>query len=255
MVYSDPVLQPFGNSTLVSMAHLLVSTRYGPAHFMLMDIMGSMVYGIRQRVEYDTNLEPFHHEPHPVEWANCFPGGFQILLAMINNCRDQEVVVGYWQNIEQRLLSWSSRPKVELKGQESWKLIAWMAVQESWRRTLLIYLYLAVCGVPTDDPRIQPSLRQLFQLMGIIKRQDTPIANVIFLAQCFIAGICSQTEKRKWLVRERLGHAAENRFWMFRGLEIIPVLEHLWEGAASGGRAVTWDDYIHSRRTALLLSG
>ncbi|CAE6442541.1 unnamed protein product [Rhizoctonia solani] len=255
MVHSDSALQPAGNySASVSMAHLLASPRYGPACFMLMDIIGSMVYGFSQRVEYDTDIEPFHHEHHPVELMNCFPGEFQILLAKINNCRDRGAAVGDWQNIEQRLLSWTSGPKFGLKGEDSWKLIAWVAVQETWRQTLLIYLYLAVCGVPTDDQRIQSSLRQLFQLMGVIRRQNPPVANVHFFAQCLIAGICSQTEKRRWLVRERLGHATETRFWVFRGLEVVPVLEHLWQGAASGGRAVTWNDYIHSRRATLPLS-
>ncbi|KAF8713097.1 hypothetical protein RHS03_00703, partial [Rhizoctonia solani] len=254
MVYSDRTLQPAQNSSfLASVAHVLASSRHGTAHFMLMDIMGSMIYGLPQLAAYDTNTELFHAEPHPVEWINCFPGEFQILLAKINACRDQEEAGKGWQSVEQRLLSWTPRPQFQPQGLESWKSVTWLAVQETWRQTLLMYLYLAVCGVPTDDPRIQSALRQLFQLMRVIRRQDPPVANVHFFAQCLIAGICSLTEIRRKLVRERLSCAAETRFWMFRGPEIVPVLEHLWLGAALGGGAVTWNDYIYSRCTVLPL--
>ncbi|CEL60442.1 Zinc-cluster protein [Rhizoctonia solani AG-1 IB] len=142
MASSDPMLQPAQNdSNLVSIAHLLASPRYGTAHFMLMDIMGSMIYGLPQVVTYQTNIEPFHLEPHAVEWIHGFPGEFQILLAKINACRDQEKWGG-WQDIERQLLSWEPRPKFQPQGLESWKSVAWLATQETWRQTLLMYLYL-----------------------------------------------------------------------------------------------------------------
>ncbi|CAE6428271.1 unnamed protein product [Rhizoctonia solani] len=199
MVYSDPTLWPTqDNPTLISMAHLLASPRYGPASYMIIDVMGSMVYGLPHLVDYNTDIELFHPEPHPVEWVDCFPGEFVVLLAKINTCRDQKSTED-WQSIEQRIVCWEPRPQFEIKGLESWKSVAWLALQESWKQTLLMYLYLAVCGVPTDDPRIQASLKQVFQLMGVIRRQDPPVSNVHFFAQCLIAGICSRTEKQRRL--------------------------------------------------------
>ncbi|CAE6401182.1 hypothetical protein ACGC1H_001930 [Rhizoctonia solani] len=254
MIYSDPTLWPSqSDSILVSMAHLLASANYGPASYMVMDIMGSMIYGLPQLVDYNTEISLFHAEPHPVEWIDCFPGEFMILLAKINACRDQRSAEG-WQGIERELVTWEPRPKFELKGLESWKSVAWLALQETWKQTLLMYLYLAVCCVPTDDPRIQSSLRQIFQLIGTIRRQDPPGLNVHVFAQCLITGICSRTEKHRRLVRERLGCAAETRFWMFRGPEIVPVLDHLWLGAGMEGKPVTWNDYLHSRHVVLPLS-
>ncbi|ELU41621.1 fungal zn(2)-Cys(6) binuclear cluster domain-containing protein [Rhizoctonia solani AG-1 IA] len=102
----------------------------------------------------------------------------------------------------------------------------------------------AVCGVPTDDPRIQVALKQVFQLIGVIRRQDPPVSN---------AGICSRTEKQRKIVRTRLGCVDETRMWSFRSAEIVPVLDHLWLGAGMGGQPVTWNNYFHSRRTALPL--
>ncbi|CAE7146339.1 unnamed protein product [Rhizoctonia solani] len=256
IIYSDSTMWPAqSDPTVVSIAHILASSsNYWPAYYMLMDVMGSMIYGVPQRVDYSTDIKPFHAEPHPLEWADCIPGEFMVLLAKINACRDQRSAED-WRDIERQLVSWEPRPKFEPNGLESWKLVAWLALQETWKQTLLMYMYLAVCGVSTDDPRIQSSLRQIFQLIGTIRRQDPPGSNVHFFAQSLITGICSSTEKQRRLVRERLGCAAETRFWMFRGPEIVPVLDHLWLGAGVEGNPVTWNDYLHSRTTVLPLSG
>ncbi|CAE6522896.1 unnamed protein product [Rhizoctonia solani] len=255
VVYSDPVLwSPEHNPALVSISHLFSSPRYGPACYVLMDIMASMIYGVPHLAEYNTDIEPFHTELHAAEWMNCVPGEFLILLAKINICRDQGLLADNWQTIERRLVTWEPRLKFEPEGLDSNRSVAWLALQESWRQTLLIYLYLVLCGARTDDPRIQLSVRQLFQLVGTIKRHDSAIANVHFFVQYLIAGVCSRTEKQRRIVRERLGCAAESRFWLFHGPDIIPVLDHLWLGAAIGGKPVTWDDYIRSRHVMLPLS-
>ncbi|KAL5633984.1 hypothetical protein ACGC1H_005986 [Rhizoctonia solani] len=254
-VYSDPTLWSTEHDpALVSIAHLLSSPRYGPVCYVLMDVMASMAYGVPHFAEYNTDIEPFHTELHPAEWMNCVPGEFLILLAKINICRDQGLLAGDWQDLERRLVTWEPRLRFEPKGLDSDRSVAWLALQETWRQTLLIYLYLTLCGARTDDPRIQFSLRQLFQLVGTIKRQVSRIANVHFFVQYLIAGVCSRTEKQRRLVRERLGCAAESRFWLFHGPGIIPVLDHLWLGAAIGGQSITWDDYIRSRHVMLPLS-
>ncbi|ELU39740.1 fungal zn(2)-Cys(6) binuclear cluster domain-containing protein [Rhizoctonia solani AG-1 IA] len=264
-VYSDPTLwSTEQDPSLVSIAHLLSSSRYGPANYMLMDVVASMIYGVPHIMQYNADVEPFHTQPHSAEWMNCFPGEFLILLAKINICRDQRSVIEDWLDIERRLISWEPRPKFEPEGLDSSKSVAWLALQETWRHTLLIYLYLVstlekvvflklirllpkvLYGVPTDDSRIQTSIRQIFQILGVIRRQDPPIAN---------AGICSRTEKRRRLVRERLGCVAETRLWVVHGPDIVPILDHLWLGAAVGGNPVTWSDYVHSRHSMLPLSG
>ncbi|KAJ1305306.1 hypothetical protein OPQ81_000329 [Rhizoctonia solani] len=255
MVYSEPTFwSDKHNPALVSMAHVFSSPRYGPAGYMLMDIVASMIYGIPHLVEYSTEVEPFHTEVHSAEWMNCIPGEILILLAKINICRDQGLLAEDWRNIEKRLVSWEPRPRFKPEGLDSDKSVAWMALQEAWRHTLLTYLYLALCGAHTDDQRIQSSLRQIFRLIGTIKRQNSPVANVHFFPQYLIAGICSRTEKHRRIVRERLGSVAETSFWLFRGPDIIPVLDHLWLGAAIDGRPITWNDYIHSRLVMLPLS-
>ena len=43
----------------------------------------------------------------------------------------------------------------------------------------------------------------------------------------------------------------ETRFWILRGSDFVPVLDHLWDGAGTGGRPVKWNDYMRSREAML----
>ncbi|CAE6401201.1 hypothetical protein ACGC1H_001931 [Rhizoctonia solani] len=241
------------DSTSVSIAHLLTSPFYQCVNYIFMDIVGATVYGLPQVLAYNTEVDLFHTRLHPAEWVNCLPGEFLVLLAKINIRRDCRVED--WRDIEQWLVSWEPRPNFDPKELDSWKLVAWRALQEIWRQTLLIYLYLTICGMPTNDARIQSSLRQVFQLIGVIKRENPPIANAHIFVPVLIAGICSRTEKQRRLVRERLGCVTETQFWLFRNPRIVSVLDHLWLGVGAGGAPIRWNDYIHSRCTMLPLPG
>ncbi|KAH7338146.1 hypothetical protein B0J17DRAFT_412265 [Rhizoctonia solani] len=149
-VYSDPMLWPADhNPALVSIAYLLACARYGPVGYMLMDILASMAYGVPHIVAYDADTELFHTEPHAAEWMNCFPGEFLLLLARINICRDQGLIATGWQDIERRLVTWEPRPKYKPEGLDSGKSVAWLALQETWRQTLLIYMYLVSTRITT----------------------------------------------------------------------------------------------------------
>ncbi|KAB5591705.1 hypothetical protein CTheo_4869 [Ceratobasidium theobromae] len=197
IVFSDPTLRssPQGPK-LVSIPRLLTSPRYELAHFALMDAFCAMVFGVPQLVEYSMDFELFHTEPHYIEWVFGCPTKLLILLARINTHRDWGSQFG-WEDIESRLISWQTQPGMVSREMESWKLVAWVAVQESWRQTLLIYLYLAVCGTSSDDARVQTAARQVFQLMGTIRRQDPPFANVHYLAQYLIVSRLARAHATK----------------------------------------------------------
>ncbi|KAF8741578.1 hypothetical protein RHS02_04280, partial [Rhizoctonia solani] len=225
IVNNTTPLRPTGHTNTVSIAHLLESPLYKCTDYMFMDIVGSMVYGLPQVLEYNTDADLSCTRIHPVELLNCLPRRILVILAKINAY--QYHGVGNWQELEQSLVCWEPRSGFEPKGLESWKSIAWVALQEIWRHVLLTYLYLAVCSARTDDPRIKSSLRQVFQLLGIIRRQDPPINNPHLFAPYLIVGICSLTEKR-------------------RSPDFVPVLDHLWLGAGLGGHPVTWNDYLNT---------
>ncbi|KAJ1305321.1 hypothetical protein OPQ81_000341 [Rhizoctonia solani] len=187
-VYSDPTLWPPNhNSTSISMAHVLSSARCELGNFIMMDTLYSMAYSLPQLVEYDTSISSLPEEIYSYSWAHGCPTGFQIALAEINACREGQVTsTGRdWRAIEHTLLTWHSRPSPQEAEWESWMVVAWLAVQESWRHALLAYLYMALCGASSDDPRVQSSVRQLLRIVKIVKKPERPVASVHFLCPVF----------------------------------------------------------------------
>ncbi|KAG9092961.1 hypothetical protein FS749_015296 [Ceratobasidium sp. UAMH 11750] len=240
------------NPTSVSLAHLLASSRYELSHFALLDSLCSMVYVLPHVIDYDTSVPPFGEDVNHVEWVHGCPAEFQLILVDINNYSHQRRE-GHdldWQLTEQRLKSWKPEVQTSEEG-ESLRAVARLAVQESWRHTLLIYLYMAVCGVTNDDDRVQASVRQIFQLTSTVNPPKTSVINIHLLVQFLFAGICARSEKQRAIARRRLGEVFHERLWVIRGSDFVPVLDHLWHGAAANGRPIRWSDYAFSRQVIL----
>ncbi|QRW20885.1 Fungal specific transcription factor domain [Rhizoctonia solani] len=184
------------------------------------------------------------------QWSLTSPSDFQLVLADINACRDMSHAAHDWKDIERRLLTWQSQP-AEYEFTKPWMKMAWYAVQESWRLALLIYLYMAVCGTPSHDPRIQSYVHQLLQVVGTIKKQDSSNARLSLFVQYLMIGICARSEDHRKIVREKLSTCNNNKIWILRAPDFIPVLEHLWYGGTADDRPIYWIDYVLSRETML----
>ncbi|QRW20880.1 Fungal specific transcription factor domain [Rhizoctonia solani] len=235
VVYSDPTLWSEScNPAYVPLTSVLNSEATELAFFVLIDCTCAMAFGLPQQIEYDTTtyVQPNYSPSH--QWAHSTPIYFQGLLAGINACRDKSPAARNWRDIELELVRWESRPG-EHTFTESWMMVAWYAVQESWRLALLAYLYMAVCDVASDDPRVESSVKQLLQVIGTY----------------LIAGICARNEVHRRLVREKLLASHETKLWIMRASDFVPVLENLWHGAAVGGSPIKWSDYMRSRQTVL----
>ncbi|KAG9123286.1 hypothetical protein FRC07_015143 [Ceratobasidium sp. 392] len=206
VVFSDPALWPSSyNSTSVSLAHVLASDSYEISHFAMLDMMCSMVYGLPQVVDYDTSMPPLDTGIHPAQMVHGCPPELQLVLADINahSAWKQIGPILDWYGIERKLREWSPSSQSS-PGEESWKLVARLAVQESWRHALLIYLYMAVCGAVSNEPRVQSSVRQVFQTMGTVKHEIQPVASAHFFIQCIIAGAFTPNEGYRASARTRL---------------------------------------------------
>ncbi|KAH7338124.1 hypothetical protein B0J17DRAFT_717773 [Rhizoctonia solani] len=208
-----------------------------------------MAFGLPHQVEYDTTI---YSRPNlsPIQWTYGAPIEFQAVLADISACRDQSPTARDWRNIEQWLLTWQSLPG-EHSFTESWMMIAWYAVQESWRLALLIYLYMAVCDIPSDDPRIQSHVKQILQVVGTVKKQGFSGAHVSFFVQYLMVGISARNEGHRKVARDELLAPTGTKIWSMRAPDFVPVLDHLWHGAAANGRPIKWSDYMHSRKIML----
>jgi hypothetical protein len=146
-VFADSTLWPNPhNFTSVSLAHVLASNYYELGRFVFLDSLYSMAYALPQVIEYDTSIPPFKSDVQPIEWVHGCPVEFQIALVDINarsNAQNRFGPEADWRPIEHRIKSWQPIARTT-SDDESWKSVALLAVQESWRHTLLIYLYM-VC--------------------------------------------------------------------------------------------------------------
>ncbi|KAF8754581.1 hypothetical protein RHS01_05930 [Rhizoctonia solani] len=220
----------------VPLSNILNSDAYEFSYFAILDCTYAMATGLPQQIEYDTTAYPRPIVPSTQpnassshQWSLTSPSDFQLVLADINACRDMSHAAHDWKDIERRLLTWQSQP-AEYEFTKPWMKMAWYAVQESWRLALLIYLYMAVCGTPSHDPRIQSYVHQLLQVVGTIKKQDSSNARLSLFVQYLMIGICARSEDHRKIVREKLSTCNNNKIWILRAPDFIPVLEHLWYG-------------------------
>ncbi|CAE6443616.1 unnamed protein product [Rhizoctonia solani] len=249
-MFSDPTLWPDeSNFMRIPLSNILASENHELAFFTSVDSTFSMAFGLPQQVEYDSTIH-FKHCSTSHQWAHNTPADFQILLTEINTCRDKSPNARCWRSIEQQLIMWQSRTG-EHTFAESWMTVAWYAVQESWRLALLAYLYIAVCDIPSNDPRIQTCVNQILQVVETLKPRGSFKLHASLFIQYLIAGICARTEAQRKKVRDKLLSPNETKLWLLRASDFVPVLDHLWHGVAVDGRSIRWCDYMQSRETML----
>ncbi|KAG8704937.1 hypothetical protein FRC09_003243 [Ceratobasidium sp. 395] len=258
MALMEGAWQP--NSSSVSVARLFASTRHELVQFVLQDSLCSMLYALPQAVDYDTSIQPSGEERHIVEWVYGCPAEFQVALVDMNAHIHHKPGKNIdWQLMEQSLKSW--KPTALDREGESWKAVARLAVHESWRHTLLIYLYMASLQyhelfmfvpniIRAGDARVQASVRQVFRLTSAVKPPEVPTINIHLFVQYIVAGACARDEKRRAIAREKLRFEFIKELMILRGSNFVPVLDHLWHGAAANGRPIRWSDFVKSRQTA-----
>ncbi|CAE6360131.1 unnamed protein product [Rhizoctonia solani] len=250
--YSCPELWANNSdSTFIPLLNTAVLERHELTTFAFIDCICAMVFGVPQQVDYDTSTNSCPVGPLPFEWSHGCPMEFLLLLAEINACRDKRPDIRDWREIEHQLVTWLARPCQHDETWESCMAVAWLAVQESWRLTLLAYLYLAVCGASSDEPRVQLCISQLLQVVNTVKNYDSPEGNVPFFIQYLMVGICANRENHRRIVWKQLSNKSQTKFWRLRATDFVPVLDHLWHGAGSDGNPIKWCDYVHSRETMI----
>ncbi|KAF8606286.1 hypothetical protein BDV93DRAFT_542989 [Ceratobasidium sp. AG-I] len=247
IVALDSSLWPSQHKFSVSLAHVLASDRRELEHFVLLDMLYAMTHGLPQAIIYDTSVPAFTTQIVPF----CgFPVELQIVLADINARCAQGYAAHDWRRLEKRIFAWEP-PVCAAVDEDGWKISAQLAIHESWRHTMLIYLYMAICGVASDDPRVQSSVKQVFQLISSTKGPNRVPIDPHFFIQYIVAGACARSEKQRAMARNQLVDLVESRSWFWRGSDFIPLLDHLWHGAAINGRPIRWSDYIASRQATL----
>ncbi|CAE6463424.1 unnamed protein product [Rhizoctonia solani] len=238
-----PLIRPHGS--IVSLAYAISVPRYELSKFIFWDIMCALAFGVPSILQYDTVYRSIDTRQSILEWVYGCPLPFVILLAKINASRSTDASPNPddWQKVEVYLQQWS--PKLTYVDKDSCKVVARFAIQESWRQSIYIYLYMGMCGVDSADSRVVDSVRQVVSLSSTI--EDTSPLGLHLFVPCLIAGAAARAEYHRAALRTRIHASREANSWILRGADFVPVLDHLWHGAAREGRPVKWDDYVHSR--------
>lgn len=241
------------NSTIsVSAALQIRKGHYSIKNFVLHDTVVALALGVPPLIHYDTSaLWAEEGQAKHLEWVYGFPAGIIVLLAKITAWRVSRMMGQFpnrneWFEIEGRLQSWSSTVDHTDEASDD---IARLAVQEAWRQATLLYLYMGMCEVNSADPRVESCVRQIVQLANSIGA-GTPLEMHIFIP-CLIAAAAARQEKHRATLRSKIAIFRNLSSLMLRGADFVTVLDHLWHGTASGGRPITWEDYVQSRCAAL----
>ncbi|CAE6389070.1 unnamed protein product [Rhizoctonia solani] len=234
---------------VISPSQVMLHNKHEIFHFIWVDNIAAMVLGTPTFLPYDTMARGAQRSRMQMEWIWGCPEEFVIQCARINTIRSSGGRYNngnLWKDIETQIIEW--KPTAE-KSNDSRDAVARLAVQESWRHAMLIYLYMAVCGVNSADPRVDASMNQITKLVGMVKHTDSFDRHLF--VPCLIVGACARQESQRAMVEAKLSSLKAVKMWVVRNADFTMVLEHLWHGKAKNGNATTWDDYVRSRRAIL----
>ncbi|CAE6388994.1 unnamed protein product [Rhizoctonia solani] len=250
-------------SQKVSLAEAFTAPHLEIGRFVFMDAVASLMFGVPPFIDYDTDTPFIRHGSdtngypgciHPTEWIHGSPLELTSLIVKISlwraknpgvRCAPDEV----WKPLEAEAWAWAPKVSSPISVNEPSQMVVRMAVQEGWRHAGLIYLYMGMCGCMSDDPRVQTSVRQIIQLLQILQPDLTTRTH--YFIPVLVASICTPSEKHRAELRNAFVKTEKCMPWLFRALDYKHLVDHLWHGAAAGGKPVRWEDYIESRRATM----
>lgn len=245
------------NRSGISLAHALNIPHPEIYRFALTDALTSLTFGVPLLLQYDTSLPQgpvalFETKVSPAIVAPELAPEFTMMIIKISSWRsknpDQSAPEDVWKPIETEAWAYQQSVDVPIEAGTLYS-VARMAIIEGWRHAILIYLYMGMCGVASNDPRVQSSTKQIMKLLQIV-REDWN-ASSHFFVPCLMASICTPSEKYRAELNDAFLNVEDTKPWLFKAMGCKPVINHLWHGAAANGRPVRWEDYVNSRRAML----
>ncbi|CAE6507134.1 unnamed protein product [Rhizoctonia solani] len=240
----------WSNNFTISILEAIQSPRYEVMQFVIGDTIIALSLGTPPLFHYNTTPSWIDEAPSHFQLMYGFPIGVLLLLAKINAWRtlrlagQVEESQGNWDDWEQHLNNWN--PTIDHTDGPN-NNIARFTVQEAWRQSAIIYLHMGMREVNSADPRVETAVQQIVQLAGIFKMGSRLESHL--LIPYFIAGVAARQEKHRAALRGKLSSGLIRRVnaFLLSGSDFVATLDHLWHGAGSEGRPITWEDYVQSR--------
>ncbi|KAG8700960.1 hypothetical protein FRC09_005644, partial [Ceratobasidium sp. 395] len=203
--HSYPELRS-GNS-MVPLQGALWSPHYEVCRFAFLDTILSLVLAVPPLIRYDTThrftvTEP----PNPRTLESLYGAPFDILvfLGKINAWRTSRWMglaksnTQEWEEAREQIEWW--QPEVEYIDEPS-NVIGRFAIQEAWRQSALIYLYMGIYALNSADLRVEAAVRQVVRLCSII-RPGAYLERHLLLPS-FIAGVAARQEQHRAILRSK----------------------------------------------------
>ncbi|QRV75717.1 Fungal specific transcription factor domain [Ceratobasidium sp. AG-Ba] len=243
-VYQRACANPPG--TPIDLPSSLLHSEFPLRHYPAIDIMLSLGICIPMQFRYKV-----HYAPElcnlvtdmgnvGLQWMHGIPDQFILLLARMHMLRvdfaphlDPQIEAEIEEEIRtfQPVVTTSTDPFLS---------VVRLAVQEAWRQTLYIYLYMGLCGADASDSRVVKALRGFVRLLDGTKPGRTPAA--FLMLPMITSGVACRRAQDRELIRSRMGMLRECQQPGTCGYETLLTLNELWNRVDSEGRPAVWMD-------------
>ncbi|KAJ1301462.1 hypothetical protein OPQ81_008719 [Rhizoctonia solani] len=238
---SEPPGQP------LNIANILLEPGLNLRHFVSLDVMGSLTTGrptsFKYKVAYSAELceRMFQlQENHGLQWLHGLPDQFILILVWINSLCETSGA-----SVDPKLVNWVETEILQVKfaldqSEDPALRIGRMVVRECWRKTVLIYLYMVLCGADASDTRVIRVVKNFMRLVKGIKpgrNTDTYLVNPMI-----IAGLAARKQRDRSTLRQRILSVPECSTPGTAGYDAILQLEDIWARTKNEGRAAVWSD-------------
>ncbi|CUA71770.1 Protein STB5 [Saccharomyces cerevisiae S288c] [Rhizoctonia solani] len=250
MEFAAPVFRracPDPPKQLVNIPNVLLSGNINLQNFVVIDILLSVTMARPMLFKYDTTYTPDTYRRMMggecgFEWLYGIPDQFIVLFAWINSLAedygpnvDPQYVIRIEDTIREAKTRASGAP-----GADPVRTIRRTAVQECWRQTMYAYLYLVLCGVRADDPRVTKAIKSFVRLVNGVEAGRNP--DFFLFIPIITIGAFVQKEQDRELIRTRLLGLRECSIPGIAGNVCLRALIEVWKQADLEQQAPRWSD-------------
>ncbi|KAF8685167.1 Tryptophan synthase beta subunit-like PLP-dependent enzyme [Rhizoctonia solani] len=233
---TEPIGQP------LNLPSILMDSNLNLRHFAYIDIMANVTLGKSTYFQYET---PFSLElcetmsqrqnSCGLVWLYGVPDQFILLFAWINNLSQAPEATN-----NSELVAWieSNLSRINIPvddlGDPSLR-VGRVLVQECWRFAVLIYLYMALCKVTSEDNRVVRAHASFMRLVRGVQPARHPDSYLV--SPMVVAGVATINERDRDTLRQRIIGVRESAQPGTAGNDVMMKLEHIWARTRSEGRA------------------
>lgn len=231
---------------LVSLPNILLEPGLNLRNFAATDVIMSVTTGRPMLFKYDVTYTPemsdqMMNGAFGLQWLHGVPDQFIILLASINSLYEDfgsSVDPEFISQIEDQIRDVKITPPTPSADPifTVWRLV----VQECWRQTVYIYLYMVLCEARADDPRVLRAVRAFTRLMDGVKPGRNPDA--FLFIPIMIAGASVYHDWDRNIIRRRMLGLRECTNPGTCGHECLSILVDVWERTEAENRPAVRSD-------------